>query len=369
MNVTPGSNPSLDHVVGQDAAVNLLRKILAGGRIPHAYLFHGPAGVGKWDSALAFANTLLCTGPGAAENGSPCGTCRSCAQIAAASHPDLYRIGLYPKKEFPKSPRPKEEIPPKPLDFEAGDQEMLTQVRIQQIRWLNTQASHPPAEGSRRIFVLDPADRLNPQAQNAILKTLEEPESRSIIVLVTTRPHALLPTIRSRCLSVGLRAVDPLQLAGKLEERGYPVREAEIRAALSGGRPVAAERLDLTVMKARRAGFVADLEALATSPAGLAELPEMTHRILGDSEPDLLEGLDMIQGLLRDVARCGAGMPRASLLNTDISADLNGLARRFTPERAAELVALIDRLRLDLRFNINKTLMAETILAELTRPE
>ncbi|MBD3866885.1 MAG: DNA polymerase III subunit delta' [Acidobacteria bacterium] len=368
MSSSSGSITSLDTIIGQDAAVGLLRKILAGGRIPHAYLFHGPAGVGKWDAVLAFSRTLLCTDDGAAEQGAPCGRCRSCHQVAAASHPDFYRIGLYPKKEFPKSPRPKEEIPPMALDFDPGEHELLTQVRIQQIRWLNTQASHPPAEGSRRVFVIDPADRLNPQAQNAILKTLEEPASRSIIVLVTTRPHALLPTIRSRCISIGLRPVDPLELAALLEEKGYTRQEAEIRSALSGGRPVAAETLDLPVMKSRRAGFLADLRALAASPAALAELPDMTRRILGDGELDLLEGLDMLQGLLRDVARCGAGMPRESLLHTDISADLVELARQISPDRAGELVALIDRLRLDLRFNVNKSLLAETVLAELARP-
>ena len=360
--------PTLDGVIGQETAVSLLRKILAGGRIPHAYLFHGPAGVGKWATVLAFARTLLCMETAAAARGSACGRCRSCRQIDAASHPDFYRIGLYPKKEFPNSPRPKEEIPPKPLYFDPAEHETLTQVRIQQIRWLNTQASHPPAEGARRIFVIDPADRLNPQAQNAILKTLEEPESRAIIVLVTTRPHALLPTIRSRCISVGLSPVDPLQLAARLEEKGYSGQEAEIRSALSGGRPVAAESLALPEMKSRRAGFLADLGALAASPAALADLPEMTRRILGEGEPDLLEGLDMLEGLLRDVARCGAGLPRETLLNTDIAAELAQLAQRFSTNRAAELVALIDRLRLDLRFNVNKNLLAETILAELTRP-
>ncbi len=363
-----GTVATLDGVIGQETAVSLLRKILAGGRIPHAYLFHGPAGVGKWPAVLAFARTLLCTEAGAAKRGDACGRCRSCKQIAAASHPDFYRIGLYPKKEFPRSPKPKEAIPPLPLDFDPGDREMLTQLRIQQIRWLNTQASHPPAEGSRRIFVIDPADRLNPQAQNAILKTLEEPESRAVIVLVTTRPHVLLATIRSRCISVGLRAVDPLHLAAELEAKGYTSLEAEIRSALSGGRPVAAESLDLAAMKSRRAGFMADLAALADSPAALADLPEMTRRIVGDGEPDLLAGLDMLQGILRDVARCGAGMSRDSLLHADIAEDLAGLARLFNLDRAAELVALIDRLRLNLRFNINKTLLAETILVELTQP-
>jgi DNA polymerase-3 subunit delta' len=368
MSENPAMTTTLDSVIGQETAVGLLRRILAGGRIPHAYLFHGPAGVGKWATISAFATTLLCTEKSAAERGDACGRCRSCKLIAASSHPDFYRIGLYPKKEFPKSPRPKEEIPPKPLDFQSAELELLTQVRIQQIRWLNTQASHPPAEGTHRVFVIDPADRLNPQAQNAILKTLEEPESRAVIVLATTRPHALLPTIRSRCISIGLRPVEPLHLAARLEEKGYPGEEAEIRAALSAGRPVAAESLNLTAMRSRRAGFLADLAALSTSPAALAYLPDMTRRILGDGEPDLLEGLDMLQSLLRDVARCGAGMPRETLLHSDIDQDLADLAQAFGADRAAELVALIDRLRLDLRFNINKTLLAETILAELTRP-
>ena len=359
--------PTLSALIGQDGTVGLLRRILKAGRLPQAYLFHGPAGVGKGPAVLAFARVLLCTGDGAAERGEACGRCRSCRLIAAASHPDLYRIGLYPKKDFPKHPKPKEEVPPKPLDFDPSGQEMFTQIRIPQIRWLNSQSTHPPTAGLRRVFIITPADRLNPQAQNAILKTLEEPESRAVIILVTTRPHALLPTIRSRCLSIGLLPVDPHLLAEKLEQKGYERQEAELRSSLSAGRPVAAETLDLHAMKTRRSGFLTDLNALAGSPAALADLPDMTRRILGEGEQDLLEGLDLLQGLLRDVARSGAGLSGESLLHADIATDLSELARRFAPERTAGLIALIDQLRSDLRFNVNKTLLAETILTELAR--
>ncbi len=363
----PGGLPVLDQILGQEPAVALLRKVLATGRIPHAFLFHGPEGVGKWTTALAFARALLCTAPETGKTAVPCENCRSCRRLLAGAHPDLYRIGLYPKKLFPKNPQPKEELPPLPVHRPDTDKDLLTQIRIHQVRWLNSQAVHAPVEAEWRLFALDPADRLNPQAQNALLKTLEEPESRSMIVLITSRPHMLLPTIRSRCIGVGFKPLDPRELASLLEAGGVSSKESMSRAALAAGRPGTAIALDLPAMRSRRASLLNDLTALAESPSALSDLPRMTVRLLGESDKELRDGLDLLQGLLRDVARLGAGMSEETLLHQDLAPDLKRLERQLSGERAAELVKDIDELRAGLRFNVNKALLADTILASLCR--
>lgn len=367
MGSVSADSTGLDRIIGQEHAVALLRRILASGRVPHAFLFHGPAAVGKWTTVLAFARALLCASPGAAESGEPCGTCHSCRRLLAGAHPDLFRIGLYPRKLFPTAPKPREEIPPLPLNHPDDGKDLLTQIRIQQVRWLNRQAAHAPVEADWRLFALDPADRLNPQAQNALLKTLEEPESRSVIVLISSRPHVLLPTLRSRCISVGLAPVDPEQLAPLLEKRGISPAEALTRSALASGRPGAALSLDLAAMRSRRAAFLSDISSLIESRSALADLPRMTSRLLGECQKDLQDGLDLLQGLLRDVARLGAGLDSAALLHGDVAGDLRNLERTFSGDRAAELVQGIDELRAGLRFNVNKTLLAETILTSFCK--
>ncbi len=362
MGTSLAESPGLDRIIGQEGAISLLRKVLSSGRVPHAFLFHGPEGVGKWTTVLAFARALLCSDLKALETVAPCGRCHSCRMIVAGSHPDLYRIGLYPKKLFPSQPKPREMIPPLPLDHPDGGKEILTQIRIHQIRWLNHQASHAPVEADWRLFAIDPADRLNPQAQNALLKTLEEPESRALIVLITSRPHVILPTLRSRCISVGFGPVDPGRLAPFLEENGIPSTETVTRAALASGRPGAALTLDLAATRARRAGLLDDILALTNSPTALANLPEMTARILGNGEKELQDGLDLLLGLFRDLSRLGAGMGAQDLLHGDVATDLMNLERRMLPGHAAVMVEQIDHLRAGLRFNVNKTLLAETIL-------
>jgi DNA polymerase III subunit delta' len=348
-------------VLGQDRARALLARLLQSGRLPHAFLFHGPEGVGKGLVARLFANSLICIEPGA--DGSGCGTCTACRKAAHGNHPDLLLVTRLPKKDKQAAA----DVDDDDEDADADDApsskgaELRPFIIVQQIRDLNRHASFAPREGKRRVFIVEPADRMHAESQNALLKTLEEPPGQAVIVLVASRPHVLLPTVRSRCFQIGFGAIPPDELARGLVSRGMPADEAKARAALAEGRPGRAMSLDLPALAKRRDQVLAALQALAESPRAAAQLGDYAELLLGESEADLSEGFDLVMALLRDAARIASG--RGTILHADLSRRVEALSRSLGAERATELVALVDRVRQDLRLNINKTLACETILA------
>jgi DNA polymerase-3 subunit delta' len=216
------------------------------------------------------------------------------------------------------------------------------------------------------VFRIDPADSMNDEAQNALLKTLEEPASRTVLVLVASRGNLLLPTVRSRCLGIRFGEAPRLSIEGWLRSRGVPEEEIGPRAALASGRPGRALEMDLETAQVRREGLLRDLEDLAASPDGLAHLADRTGRLAGSSDAEFLEGLEIVQGLLRDAARCASGMPAAELEHSDLADRVHALGGRLGAARAAALVTSVDRCRSYTRFHVNRSLITEAILAAVT---
>ncbi len=347
----------LGELPGQRLASALLERVLSSGRMPHALLLQGPEGVGKAEAAQALASALLCeTGVAGA-----CGFCPACVKVRQRCHPDVLWVGRLSRKGTGSAEGEAEEGEPTTEQADRGD--LRKDIVVSQIRELSEHALYAPREGRYRIFIIDPADRMNPPAQNALLKTLEEPPGRSILILVASRPHLLLPTVRSRCLAVRFAAMPVPDLASHLEGQGFEKDEALARAALSGGRPRLARELDLEARRDRREEVVAALEAIASSGPGLDRLPILAGHLAGPNEETLLDGLDLLESLLRDVERLGAGLDATELFHADIGQRLIALSRRIAPARAAEIVRSVERLRSDLRFNVNRTLVAEALLA------
>ncbi|MFC1918560.1 ATP-binding protein [Chloroflexota bacterium] len=181
-------------VIGQDRAVYLLQRSLEAGSLAHAYLFIGPAHVGKMTLALNLAQALNCE---AAEP--PCGECPSCQKVASAKHADVQIIGLN------HSP-------------DSGETRVRTEISIDQIRQMQHDVSLPPFEGKHKVFIIDGAELLSIEAANCLLKTLEEPAGKITFILLTTGEQLLPATVVSRCQRVEL----------------LPLAVAEIETALSG---------------------------------------------------------------------------------------------------------------------------------------
>jgi DNA polymerase-3 subunit delta' len=341
----------LGEIIGHEAPIELLQRARRSERLPHALLFQGPESVGKGTVARALAATMLCEAGGV----EACGRCAACAKVAGGSHPDRLIVRRLSRKIEKGAPMNDAE------DRTASD--LSAFIRIFQIRELAQHAGFAPREGRCRIFIVDPADRMNIESQNALLKTLEEPPAHSFLILVASRPHLLLSTVRSRCFVVGFAPLPAADLAAALVERSIPEDEALARAALAGGRAGRALDLDLEELRRRREQLTAALLSLAGSPEALADLSKRAAFLAGKDEDELGEGLDLLEALLRDAARASSGAPREALLHADAAEELTELGNRLGPVRAGRIVEAVERLRGQLRFNINRTLLAESLLA------
>lgn len=203
-------------IEGHDDVVEQFRRSLARGRLASTYLFVGPPGVGKRAFAQKFAQALLClTQP--PERLEPCGKCASCVQVAAGTHPDLIVVA---------KPAEKSEIPVQLL-IGSGERRMH--------EGLCHDISLKPFMGGRRVAIIDDADHLNEEGANCLLKTLEEPPPRSVIILVGTSADRQLPTIRSRSQVIRFRPLGEQAVASLLVAEGLAAEEAARLSAYSEG--------------------------------------------------------------------------------------------------------------------------------------
>ena len=209
--MTAGDTPTAPYP-WQQRAWEWLLSAHAGGTLSHAYLLQGPGGLGKLDFARRLACAILCEAEPAS---SPCGKCRACIQFAAGSHPD-YR--------------------------ESAPEQGRSAILVDQIRALSAELALSSRYGGARIAVLHPADALNGNAANSLLKTLEEPAPGTILLLVSARPAMLPATIRSRCQRVGFTAPGRDEALAWIGERARR-QEAELALAFTANAPLRA--LDL----------------------------------------------------------------------------------------------------------------------------
>ena len=217
---------SWNTLLGHAGQIEKLRCSSAGGRLAHAYAFVGPAGIGKKRFALELAQCLLCENHTDAELKS-CGTCSSCQQVAAGTHPDLLAVGLLDGKR------------------ELLLKQFIGEKETRGKEGLCYDVSLKPMSGRRRVALIDDAETLNDESANALLKTLEEPPPNSVLILIATSADLLLPTIRSRCQIVPFQPLASDHVRQLLLREGVTAdeREAAQAAALSGGSLDAARQL------------------------------------------------------------------------------------------------------------------------------
>ncbi|HUQ28318.1 MAG TPA: DNA polymerase III subunit delta' [Usitatibacter sp.] len=207
-----------------------LKRILADrARLAHAFLVHGAPGIGKVEFARALAAGVLCESP---RDGLACGDCVSCHWFAQGNHPDFREILPEAAAEDDEAEGEAEAKP---------DKVKSVVIKIDQIRAIADFVSLTTHRAGYRVLLLHPADALHPNAANALLKTLEEPPPHTLILLVTSYPARLLPTIRSRCRLLGLGPPDAAQAVAWLRDQS--VDEPETSLAAAGGAPLLARDL------------------------------------------------------------------------------------------------------------------------------
>lgn len=284
---------------GDPIAAERLREIIRGGQVGQCYLLSGPSGVGKSALAGAFAQALVCEQPNAEDASVPCGACRSCRNVLRGAHPDVERFDLRAQATL--------------LEAKAGKGAALT---IEMVRRLRSSAALLPLEASRRLLIVDDVETLLEPAQQALLKTLEEPPVTVTILLLCDEPEALLPTVRSRCQEIPVRPQPLSAIVQALVERGVTTAEAEEIAVLSRGSAAWAMSAvsDSAALSARREARLAAQTWLAGSTY---ERVATAYR-LGDQfskrRDDVVATVQMVVQLLREELLRVAG---ASALRQD----------------------------------------------------
>jgi DNA polymerase-3 subunit delta' len=207
---------SFDKIFGQETSLDWLKQTYLADHLPHAMIFSGPVGVGKGTTAAAMAKLFLCEKP---KKAAPCGTCESCQTFDGGNHPDYHVISKEHIRYHDKTGKSK------------GIDLSIHVIRPELIE----PAGRKAVMGRGKVFIVEQAELMNAQAQNSMLKTLEEPAGRTLIILLTDQANALLPTIRSRCQMLRFGALDGKQIRSALVERGIDAKVASDAAALSRG--------------------------------------------------------------------------------------------------------------------------------------
>ena len=332
-------------LVGHHRVLALLTRAIARSTLPPALLLAGPEGIGKRRTALAIAETLNCLELHTSGDFEldACGACASCQRIARGVHPDVIILG-------------------------PGD---TGTIKIDEIRDVVNRANYRPFEGRRRAVIVDEADTMMPAAQNALLKTLEEPRPGSVFMLVSSMPDALLPTVRSRCprLRFGRLLADDVARVLK-RDHGYGETEARAAAADADGsigRALAARTVDLVGARdsaqsllehaarmsdpTRRLGLAKNLMGKKSTPAAEREQLGVCLRALAS--------------LLRDLGLLAVGADAGSLANADLQPSLGRLATAFGSERSAHAFTAVDRALGALERKANPKVVADWFVLQL----
>lgn len=220
------------NVLGQERAREVLQRAAAGGRTHHAWIFHGPVGVGKFTTAMAWARVLLCPNaqPNLAGAVEACGSCESCKLAEAGTHPDLHVI----RKELASvsSVQAVREAKQRNIPIDLLRERMIG-GKTGDGKFQASAVGRTAVLGHGKVFIIDEAELMDQYGQNALLKTLEEPPAQTYIILITSSEEQLLATIRSRCQRLGFGPLPGAVVEGWLE-RKYPQLKSQERAWLAG---------------------------------------------------------------------------------------------------------------------------------------
>ena len=316
-----------DAIIGQGRSIAILQRARAGGKLAHAYLFDGIEGCGKRKTALALVQSIFCSD----DKGEGCGHCPSCNKVAALQHPDLHLIE--PDGAF---------------------------IKIDQVRELQREMAFRPFEAPQKACIIDNADRLNPAAGNALLKTLEEPPGNALIILITANPGGMLPTIISRCQRLQFQAIPQPALEDYLVSQGTPAETAGIASALAGGSLKKALEVSSEAVLQDRQSLLQRILSLSLND--IASLFAAAEELAADKEK-AQEMLELITTLLRDMLFLRQG--NGDISNRDLLPLLEQGAARFT---AASLMTLIEQVaatRRALFRNVNTRLALEVMFMRL----
>jgi len=309
--------------IGNRKVISRLQRKLLENRFPHGLIFTGPEGVGKHTCAVMVAKALNCT---QAPPGEFCDVCTSCRKIESGTHPDVMTISV---------------------------EEDATQIKIAQVRQLLTLLELQPLEGRNKVFIVDPADSLNAEAANALLKGLEEPPENSFFILITVNVHELLLTVRSRCQVYNFI---PLTLD---EIRRHGVTD-ELTIRWSQGSIGRARALDVTRLKAEREIMLDFLETVVNAKEEQFQDLLAVSAEFGKAKQDFESRVEVLAVLIADLLYFSEGTPQ-KVVNVDLHERLQKLAGRASVDRLLRMAEFLRFIESSLKTHANRQMLADVL--------
>ena len=331
-------------IAGHQRLLALLARAIARDTLPPSLLFAGAAGIGKRRTAVAVAEALNCLAPrtsGVFEIDA-CGECASCRRIARGVHAD---VGI----------------------LAPGD---TGAIKIEPVRDVIDHANYRPFEGRRRVVIVDEADAMVDAAQNALLKTLEEPPQASVFILVSSMPDTLLSTVRSRCRPLRFGDLTSSEIVGVLvRDHEYSQANATAAAADAGGsvgRALEASAVDLAEAREAAQRLLQQAARVADPGRRLELVRGLTGKATGAAERDQMAVcLRAMSSLLRDLGVLSNRADPATLANADLHDDLGRLTAAFDSERSTRAFNAVDQALAALDRNVNPKVVADWLILQL----
>ncbi len=317
-------------ILGQEAIKEHFTKAIAFHKVSHAYILTGEKGMGKKSLANAFALSLLCEKGGT----EPCLECHSCRQVLSGNHPDL----IYVTHEKPAS---------------IGVEDVRSQI--------NDTMAVRPYNGGYKIYIVDEAEKMTVQAQNALLKTIEEPPAYGVILLLTSNEDAFLSTILSRCVQLKLKPLKDSVVKTYLEETmGVKEQDADVYTAFARGNLGKAIHLasseDFKLMHSEMLYLLNHLKEM-----DIADILNFIRK-LREEEIDLYECLDFMQLWYRDVLMFKVTKDVNLLIFKDQYTAINEISKNSGYDGLENILAAVDKARVRLNANVNTELVLELML-------
>ena len=315
---------NFDSFIGNRRIIDRLRAKLREGRFPHGLIFSGPAGVGKHTAAVMIAKALNCTNANTPDDF--CDHCASCRKIDAGTHSDVMTITV---------------------------EEDASQIKIAQVRHILSMLDLQPLEGRNKVFIIDPADMMNPEAANALLKGLEEPPESSFFILITVNVHELLLTVRSRSQVYNFT---PL----KLEELRQQGVSDELVLRWSEGSIGHARSLDVARLKTERELMFDFLETIVTANEEQFQDLLGASSDLGRAKQGFEERMKILAVLLADLLYLKEGLD-GRMVNQDIRERLAKVAHRASIDRIVKMSEFLGFIESSLKNHANRQMLTDML--------
>ncbi len=340
-----------EDLAGNENIQAILRRSIAESRLPNSMLFAGPEGVGKREFALEIARAMVCkSGIGA------CGNCPNCLRVGTIA--------------IPEASTENKDLFKKVIYTDHIDVGMVVPYKryilVESIRDLERAAYFSPYEAGARVFIIDDAHKMNDNAANALLKTLEEPAATTHIILVTSSPDSLLQTIRSRCQVFRFEPIaKSLVRDTLLNTQQISHEDAELAASVSGGSVGKALAIDAAKYRVLRRSML-DALAVVAGRGGRDRLFALSEELTdAKNKDDYEESFTVLQDLIHDAWLAANNADTHQLRNADIAPQIQLIADEIPASKLADWIREIELLREGLEVNINKRIATDALFMKM----